>query len=424
MSEATDLALPTGRVATLLARVGIREHVARQLAATPSLRLSWLAAVAFAVLFSFGAAGGGPRATLAFLIVAPLLPVAGVAAAYGSWADPMYELTRAAPVSGIRTLLLRASVVLVSTVLIVGVASLLFPDADRAAASWLLPSLALTLACLALSTFVAPTLAAVVVTTLWIGAVIAVAVRSGDQLGAFRTAGQVVFFLVVVASSGVLAWRRERLEVEGRAQRRRLIDAAETERRRIERNIHDGAQQQIVSIGVKIGVAKALVERDPAKAIELLDMLQAEAREAVEGLRDMTRGTYPPVLADEGLVPALELQARKAPIPVQVSGDAIGRFGKDLEAAVYYCCSEALQNTVKYARASRVAVALRHVGAELGFTVTDDGCGFDTAAAKRGIGTTSMHERIRAVGGSLEIRSAPGSGTTVIGRVPTSWLRA
>ncbi len=419
MSGAAGPATGSGAVAHLLTRAGIRDHVVRQLTATPSLRLSWLAAVAFAVLFSFGAASGGPNVTFAFLVVAPLLPVAGVAAAYGSWADPMYELTRAAPASGIRTLLLRASVVLVSTVLIVGVASLLFPDADRAAASWILPSLALTLACLALSTFVATTLAAVVVTTSWIGTVIAVAVRSGDQLAAFRTVGQIVFFVAVVVSAGVLAWRRQRLEVEGRTQRRRLIDAAETERRRIERNLHDGAQQQIVAIGVKIGVAKVLVERDPAKAMRLLDDLQVEAREAVEVLRDMTRGTYPPVLADEGLVPALAHQARKVPIPVQVSGDAIGRFGKDLEAAVYFCCSEALQNAVKYARAARVAVSLRHVGAELGFTVTDDGCGFDPAVAKRGVGTTSMHERIRAVGGSLEIRSAPGRGTTVIGRVPT-----
>ncbi len=359
---------PGGRVERAIVRAGVKEHVARLLAATPSLRLSWFCAGTVAIAFTTWAAQTGERGLLFFLIVAPLLPVAGVAAAYGPWMDPMYEVTRATPVSGYRVLLLRSAAVLASTIAVVGLAALLLPDADWKTVAWILPSLALTLASLALSTFLPLHLAAGFVTLAWLATVLVAGAGSGDRFAVFRGTGQVAFFGVVVGSSLVMAWRRERLEVEGRAQRQRMIDAADEERRRIERNIHDGAQQQLVSLSVKLGLARTMVARDPTGAERLLAELQQEAQDALEGLRDMTRGTYPPILADEGLVAALEAGARKASLPVSVAGSDVGRLPRDAETAVYFCCLEALQNAAKYARASRATVAVRRLGAELSFT--------------------------------------------------------
>jgi signal transduction histidine kinase len=415
--------MPGGRLERALARVGVRDHVARLLAATPSLRLSWLGAAAVAVSFSAWAASSGtPGGTLFFLVAAPLVPVAGVAAAYGPWIDPMFEVTQAAPMSGFRLLLLRASAVLVVAAVVIGAAAVALPGADWTAAAWILPALGLTFASLALSTFMPTHWAAFAMTLAWFSTLIVTRSVSSDQLAAFRGPGQVAFFALAVGSSVLIAWRRERLEIEGREGRRRLIDAAEGERRRIERNIHDGAQQQLVAISVKLGIAKTLVAKDPDKAVALLADLQTEAQDALDSLREMTRGTYPPVLADEGLVAAIEVKARRAPFDVAVEGADIGRFPKEIETAVYYCCLEALQNASKYARATRATVSLRCVGGEISFTVADDGEGFDPQTAKRGVGLRSMTERLEALGGAIEVRSAPGSGTTVAGRIPTASL--
>ncbi len=409
-----------GRVESALVRLRVPEHVARLIAATPSLRASWFAAASVAIGFSAWAAKAGPNGVLLFLVVAPLLPLAGVAAAYGPWMDPMHEVTHATPVSGLRVLLLRSAAVLVSTAVIVGSAALVLPGADWTAAAWILPSLGLTLASLALSTFIPSQWAAGAVTLLWFATVIVAVAWSPDRFALFRGSGQVAFFVIAVGSSALLAWRRERLEIDGRAQQQRLIDAAEGERRRIERNIHDGAQQQLVALSVKLGLAKTLVAKDPERAVSLLAELQAEAQEALEGLREMTRGSYPPVLADQGLGPALEAKAKLFPMPVSVACDGVGRLPKELETAAYFCCLEALQNAAKHARASHATVALRFVGRELSFTVIDDGAGFDPDAVRRGVGLRSINERLEALGGTLEVRSAPGAGTTILGRIPTS----
>ena len=173
-----------------------------------------------------------------------------------------------------------------------------------------------------------------------------------------------------------------------------------------------------MAIGVKLGLAKLLVEQDPAQAIALLGSLQVEAQEALEGLRDMTRGSRPPILADQGLVAALEHHATKASVPVIVDAEGIGRYDEDRETAVYYCCLESVQNAMKYARATGVTMSLRDVGRELSFAVADDGVGFDPATVRHGVGLRSMVERVEAVGGRIEVRSAVGSGTTVAGRIP------
>ena len=413
-----EAAAAEGRLERALVRIGVREHVARIVAATPSLRASWVAAAVVGMGFSGWAASAGPRGVIAFLVVAPLLPVAGVAAAYGPWADPMHEVAQASPMSGVHVVLLRSVAVLVTTAVIGLVAAAAVPGTDWTSVAWLLPSLGLTFASLALSTIMPVHRAAIVVTFLWLAGLVVTTTLTEDGLGAFRGTGQIVYFLLVVVSSGVLARRHERLAIQGRAKQQSLIDVAEAERRRIERNIHDGAQQQLVAISVKLGLAKTLVTRDPGKALALLEVIQDEAQDALDGLRDMTRGTYPPVLADEGLGPALEQKAKKVSFPVKVVADGLGRFAKDIETAVYFCCLEALQNAAKYAQATRATVALRYVGRELSFTVIDDGNGFDPEIARRGVGLRSMEERMAALGGRFEIRSAPAAGTTIMGRIP------
>ncbi len=418
MSEAAvSGAAPGSAIERALTRVRVPDHVARVLAAAPSYRWSWIGSALAAVAFSVGAAAVGPRATLTLLIVAPLLPIGGVALAYGPWADPMDELTRSTPMPNVRLLLLRASAVLGTAALAMGAVVVLLPAADLPVVAWILPSLGLTLATLALSTVVATHLAAAVVALGWLAVVVIAEIRSDTPYAAFSGSGQIAFCLVAVGSAALLARRRERLDREGREGRRRLIDAAEHERRRIERNLHDGAQQQLVALSVKLGLAKGLVGSDPARAVTLLETLQAEALETLEGLRELTRATCPPVLADEGLGPALEQRAGKAPVPVEVRASGIGRFPLHVETAVYFCCLEAVQNAVKHAHARSVVVSLRRAGGELAFSVTDDGEGFDPDAVRRGVGLRSLQERVEALGGSLVIRSSPGEGCTVAGRV-------
>ena len=194
--------------------------------------------------------------------------------------------------------------------------------------------------------------------------------------------------------------------------------AQDEERRRLERNIHDGAQQQLVALGVKLRLTDALVERDHVKARELLAQLQSETQGTIEDLRDLARGIYPPLLADQGLGVALEAQSRKSAVPVRIESDGIGRYGQDVEAAVYFSCLEALQNVSKYADASEARIALSQGDGTLEFTVSDDGRGFDPASIDRGTGLQGMSDRIEAIGGAFTVDSALGRGTTVRGQVP------
>ncbi len=212
-----------------------------------------------------------------------------------------------------------------------------------------------------------------------------------------------------------------RLE-ELRASRQRLVAAQDAERRRLERNIHDGAQQQLVALAVKVRLARQLGAKDPVKANDLLEQTEREVTEALEDLRDLARGIYPPLLADRGLVVALSAQARKGPIPVEFEGHDIARYPQEVEAAVYFCCLEALQNVTKYARASRALVRLVCEGDDLTFTVEDDGAGFDPSSTGYGTGLQGMADRLSALGGELEVRSVPGARTTITGHLPVRVL--
>jgi len=221
-----------------------------------------------------------------------------------------------------------------------------------------------------------------------------------------------------LAGQAGLVLRNVRLIEELRASRRRLVAAQDAERRRLERNIHDGAQQQLVALQVKQRLVQGMIDRDPAKALELMTQLQVDTTEALDDLRDLARGIYPPLLADQGLGAALESQARKSPVPISVETDGVQRYPQDVEAAVYFCALEALNNLAKYAGATQATVSLSQTDGTLTFAVSDDGVGFSVGErGSNGTGLQGMADRLDAIGGALEIRSAPGEGTTVLGRV-------
>ena len=197
--------------------------------------------------------------------------------------------------------------------------------------------------------------------------------------------------------------------------------AQDAERRRIERNLHDGAQQQLIALTIHLALLEESAD-DPAAVRELVPAVKDGVRAALDDLRDLARGIYPPVLADHGLIPALQAQARKVALPVEIDADGIGRYPQDTEAAVYFCTLEALQNITKYASASRATVGLSCSDGSLQFTVTDDGTGFDTATTRHGTGLQGMADRLAALGGALHVRSRPGEGTTLSGELPVSAL--
>jgi signal transduction histidine kinase len=221
-----------------------------------------------------------------------------------------------------------------------------------------------------------------------------------------------------LAAQAGLVLRNVRLIEELRASRRRIVTAQDERAKQLERNLHDGAQQQLVALGVQLSLASRLAARESPEMAETLEGLRAQATDALENLRDLARGIYPPLLADQGLVVALEAQARKAALPVEVEGDRIGRYPPEVEAAIYFCCLEALQNVAKYADASTARLRLVERDGTVSFTVTDDGTGFDLARTSLGSGLQGMKDRLEALGGALTIDSSPGAGTEVGGAIP------
>jgi signal transduction histidine kinase len=168
---------------------------------------------------------------------------------------------------------------------------------------------------------------------------------------------------------------------------------------------------------VQLRLVEGQVGKDAEKELQLVRGVQEAARSALDDLRDLARGIYPPLLADQGLVAALSSQAQRSPVAVTVEGDGVGRYPRDVEAAVYFCSLEALNNVAKYADATSAVVRLRDDGA-LRFTVQDDGRGFDARTTSHGTGVQGMTDRLDAIGGHLSVSSEPGRGTTVEGVVP------
>ncbi len=208
---------------------------------------------------------------------------------------------------------------------------------------------------------------------------------------------------------------------EVKASRARIATSGERERRRIEQDLHDGAQQRLVALRIELELAEELVRRDPEGGVERLRRLEQDVDDALEELRGLAHGVYPPLLADRGLPEALQAVARRSAVPVHLRVRRTDRYGPEVESAVYYCVLEALQNVLKHARSAlRVDVELDGgVAGELRLRVEDDGPGFAPADEERGAGITNMRDRLVALGGEMELSSTPGVGTRVWGWVPT-----
>ena len=220
-----------------------------------------------------------------------------------------------------------------------------------------------------------------------------------------------------LAAQAGLVLRNVRLVEDLRASRQRIVAAQDERAKTLERNLHDGAQQQLVALAVKLRLIESLIRKDPEKATAMAREVGADAGDALENLRDLARGIYPPLLADKGLVVALQGQARKAAIPTEVRVENVGRYAQDVETAVYFCTLEALNNVAKYSGATRTVVRLAQTNGELTFEIIDDGAGFNPTETGYGTGLQGMADRLDALGGTLEVRSAPGAGTTITGRV-------
>jgi signal transduction histidine kinase len=212
---------------------------------------------------------------------------------------------------------------------------------------------------------------------------------------------------------------RERA-AELQASRGRLVAAADAERRRIERNLHDGAQQHLVALSVKVRLLEQFAERDPERARSLMNQLQEDVGSAIEELRSLAHGIYPPLLSSAGLGVAMSAACRRAPLPASLEADGVGRHAPEMEAAVYFCCLEAMQNAAKHAGPKATArVRIWEDAGSLLFEVYDDGAGFETNGLADGAGLTNMRDRLGAVGGTLRVQS-DGHGTRIHGVVPAS----
>jgi signal transduction histidine kinase len=205
-----------------------------------------------------------------------------------------------------------------------------------------------------------------------------------------------------------------------RSSRQRIVAAQDEERRRLERNIHDGAQQHLVALAVKLRLAKTALQKDPALGRRMLGEIQGEVDAALDTLRSLVLGIYPPLLEEQGIAAALAAQYVRSSLPVRMEADGIGRYPIELEAAVYFCALEALQNAAKYANATTITIAFRERDGALEFSVADDGGGFDAGSNGTGTGIQGMRDRMAVFGGDAEIESSPGLGTIVRGRVPVS----
>jgi len=211
-----------------------------------------------------------------------------------------------------------------------------------------------------------------------------------------------------------LALRAEELQ----ESRRRLVEAHDLERRRLERDIHDGAQQHLVALVVNLRLAQTLADRAPDRARGVLADQVDAVDAAIATLLDLSRGLYPRVLAEQGVGEALRDALTGMSVPISVVDDGLGRMPQEIEAALYFCAVEAVQNAVKHAEASRIRVTLSSDALQARLEVTDDGAGFEPTPGSTGRGMGNMRDRIDAVRGAFTLRSGPGQGVTVLATVP------
>jgi two-component system, NarL family, sensor kinase len=223
---------------------------------------------------------------------------------------------------------------------------------------------------------------------------------------------------VVLANARLAAQLRAQLD-ELQASRRRLVEVQEETRRGLERDIHDGAQARLISLRLRLGLARALAESgDSAPLVEQLDALGREVDAAIRALRQLARGLYPPILEESGLAAALRAHVRGMPVTVAVTAEGLGRYPRAVEGALYFACLEAIQNAAHHSGADTIAVELDTDATTLRFCVRDDGVGFDPVRVVSGAGLANIDDRVSALGGHTRVDSAPGRGTRVSGEVP------
>jgi PAS domain S-box-containing protein len=223
-----------------------------------------------------------------------------------------------------------------------------------------------------------------------------------------------------------MALQNQRLETELRsslrelqASRSRIMSAADEERRRIERDLHDGAQQRLLALAIELELAGELVTSNPGEGAQRLHELVEDVNEAMADIRSLASGLYPSLLLERGLVEALSAVAAACSVPTTLTAESLGRYAPEIEGAVYFCCREALQNAAKHAQGESVLIKLWEADAEaVHFEVRDDGVGLPQGHSTKGAGITNMRDRIGAMGGTLAIESHPGAGTRVMGSVP------
>jgi signal transduction histidine kinase len=204
---------------------------------------------------------------------------------------------------------------------------------------------------------------------------------------------------------------------ESRAAQRRLVENSAAVRRQVARDLHDGAQQRLITMLINLEMAREEIAVDPTRALTLLDDAADQAQQAIDELRELTAGLHPPVLAHRGLVAAVEALATRATLPVVVAGSVPRRLPEAVETNAYFVVAEALTNAVKHARASRVAVAVEVEDADLLVEVSDDGIG-GAGRDGTGSGLAGLADRVGALGGRLDLDSPPGRGTTLRARIP------
>jgi signal transduction histidine kinase len=210
---------------------------------------------------------------------------------------------------------------------------------------------------------------------------------------------------------------RSRMHLEH--SRSRLVRAADEERRKVERNLHDGVQHRLIAIMIRLGMGAEDATIDSATRDRLSQLID-DVEGTLEEVRAVSHGLYPPVLLELGLVAALQSVKRRTPVPLSLHGDGVGRYSPDVEAAVYYACVEAIQNATKHGGPHpRITVTLFQDGDQVRFKVEDDGVGFEPERIK-GAGLQNMQDRLGALGGSLTVRTAPGQGAVITGSVPSS----
>ena len=214
-----------------------------------------------------------------------------------------------------------------------------------------------------------------------------------------------------------------------RKAQRRAAEARDIERRRIEQNLHDGAQQRLISLRLELGLLAEMIEHEPASAIERLAELRSDFDEALDELRELAHGLYPPVLASDGLLVALKSMSRNRAVPITLQSIGLRRVTPSIESAAYFCCAEAVNNATKHGGPGvRITIRVGMTENQLSFVIRDDGCGFDpraaaggsAAAGPTGQGLANLRDRLEALGGQVTIISTPGRGTTVSGDIPLS----